>query len=73
MSFTITPRAVEKAKELRSRLDKPNDWVLSVGLSGGGCSGFKYNIDFTAPPENEELYRSIEVDGLRVFCDKKSS
>ena len=72
MSFTITPKAVEKAKELRNKLNKPSEWVLSVGLSGGGCSGFRYNIDFAPPPENEALYRSIESDGLRVVCDKKS-
>ena len=72
MSFTITDRAVEKAKEFRGNLKKPDDWVLYVGLQGGGCSGFKYEIDFIAPPVSEEDYRVIEKDGLRVFCDKKS-
>jgi len=72
MSFTITEFAVEKAKEIRNKLNKPEDWVLSVGLQGGGCSGFKYNIDFMAPPEDESLYRVIEHANLRILCDKKS-
>ncbi len=70
--FTITDFAIEKAKEIREKLNKPEDWVLSIGLQGGGCSGFKYNIDFMEPPEDESLYRSIDRGGLRVLCDKKS-
>ena len=72
MSFTITARAVEKAKEIRDKLNKPNNWVLSVGLRGGGCSGFKYEVDFVEPPENEDLHKSIVKDNLRVLVDKKS-
>ena len=72
MGFSITDRAVEKAKELRSSQNMPEDWVLCVGLTGGGCSGFKYMLDLVAPPEDEALYRSIEHDGLRVLCDRKS-
>lgn len=72
MTFTITEKAVEKAREIRDKLGKPDDWVLAVGLKGGGCSGFKYEIDFMAPPEDEKIYRSIEKGGLRVLCDKKS-
>ena len=72
MTFTITERAVQKAREFRDKLGKPDDWVLSVGLKGGGCSGFKYEIDFMSLPEDETAYKIIEKDGLRVFCDKKS-
>lgn len=72
MSFTITDIAIEKAKEIRDKLGKPEDWVLCIGLQGGGCSGFKYNIDFMSPPEDEKLYHSLERGGLKVLCDKKS-
>jgi len=72
MSFSITDRAAKKAKILRDKLNHPADWVLAVGLSGGGCSGFKYELDFMSPPETEDHYRSIERDGIRVLCDKKS-
>ncbi len=72
MKLTITDNAVEKAKEIRARMGKPDDWPLHIGLQGGGCSGFKYQIDFIEPPEDESLYRVIEKTGLRVLVDKKS-
>jgi iron-sulfur cluster assembly protein len=72
MSFTITDKAAEKAKSFRAEMGASDDWVLCVSLQGGGCSGFKYQIDFMEPPEDESLYRSIEKDGLRVLVDKKS-
>tara|TARA_B100001123_G_C14768187_1_gene811572 strand:- start:17 stop:358 length:342 start_codon:yes stop_codon:yes gene_type:complete len=72
MSFSITDRAVTKAKAFKEKMGASEDWVLYVGLQGGGCSGFKYQIDFIAPPEDEAMYRSIEKDGLRVLVDKKS-
>ena len=72
MSFTITDRAVAKAKTLREKMGSPDDWVLYVGLQGGGCSGFKYQIDFMAPPEDADMYRLIKKDGLHVLVDKKS-
>jgi len=72
MTFTITDFAVERAKIIRAKMGKPEDWVLSVGLQGGGCSGFKYSIDFMEPPKDEGLYHFIESAGLRIFCDKKS-
>ena len=72
MKLTITDSAVQKAKEIRSRMDKPNDWPLHIGLQGGGCSGFKYQIDFIEPPEDESLYHVIEKPDLRMLIDKKS-
>lgn len=72
MNLSITENAVEKAKEIRSKMDKPETWPLHIGLQGGGCSGFKYQIDFIEPPEDESLYRIIEKPGLRILCDKKS-
>ena len=72
MNLTITDNAVKKAKEIRLRMDKPIDWPLHIGLSGGGCSGFKYQVDFIAPPEDESLYHVIDKPDLRILCDKKS-
>ncbi len=72
MKLTITDNAVQKAKEIRARMDKPEDWPLRIGLQGGGCSGFKYRVDFIAPPEDENMYHVIEKPGLRILCDKKS-
>jgi len=72
MSFTITSAAVEKAIDIRTKSDYPDDWVLDVGLTSGGCSGFKYSIDLIEPPEDESIYRIVVMPGLRVFVNKKS-
>ena len=72
MSLSVTDRAVEKAIELRAKMKKPSNWDLHVGLQGGGCSGFKYQVDFIEPPGDESLYHIIEKTNLRILCDKKS-
>jgi len=72
MSLTITDLAVKKAKQLRSKMNYSDSWVLRVGLSGGGCSGFKYKLDFVEEPSSKEEYRLIEKNGLKLVCDKKS-
>ena len=35
MNLTITKIALDKALSLRRRLNHPDDWALSIGLSGG--------------------------------------
>lgn len=72
MKLSITPRAVEKAKEIRKRLNHPGEWAFRIGLSGGGCSGFTYKIDFIAPLDENENYKVFSYDGLVLYCDKKS-
>jgi iron-sulfur cluster assembly protein len=72
MGLKMTDKALSKAKEMRTKMQKPEDWVLCVGLRGGGCSGFMYEFDFIEPPENESMYSISEYDGLKIYCGKKS-
>ena len=72
MSLTITKEALNKALELRKKLGHPDDWVLSIGLSGGGCSGFMYKFDFISPPETDKHYKVTKFDNINIYCDKKS-
>lgn len=69
--ITITDEALLKAKELKSKLNKPNNYVFNIKLNAGGCSGFMYDIDFIEPP-SKETHRLFEYDGITVSCDKKS-
>ena len=72
MSLTITECALTKAKEFRTKLNKPDDWGMCVSLRGGGCSGFMYDIDFIAPPDDPTEYKVVENEGMTLYCDKKS-
>ena len=66
----FTDRAKEQIKIVTSQNQSKKFFRISV--KGGGCSGFKYQVDFIAPPKDESIYKTIESDGLRVLVDKKS-
>jgi iron-sulfur cluster assembly accessory protein len=40
---------------------------VRLAVSGGGCSGFQYDIALAAGPEAEDLL--VERDGARLFVD----
>jgi len=42
---TLSEQAVDKIIET-AEAEGLENWFLRVGLIGGGCSGFSYNIDF---------------------------
>ena len=58
----VTPLAIENIRELRKEYGE-DSWGLRFGLSGGGCSGYKYVLEF----EDE----SVEGDQIFEFGDVK--
>jgi iron-sulfur cluster assembly accessory protein len=42
---------------------------LRVGVRGGGCSGFQYQLAFDEQRENDEVFES---QGLKVLVDRAS-
>jgi iron-sulfur cluster assembly accessory protein len=68
--LTITPRAAEKIKALREAEKVEADRWLRVGVTGGGCSGFTYFMDFDAAREDDHV---VESDGVKVFVDPRSA
>jgi iron-sulfur cluster assembly accessory protein len=69
MPIELTPKAVEKVKEILTR-QEPQPQGLRVSVVGGGCSGFSYQMNF----ENESngIDKVFEFDGLKVFVDQAS-
>ena len=69
MALELTPRAVEKVKEILGQ-QEPKPQGLRVGVAGGGCSGFSYQMNF----ENQTngIDKTFEFDGLKVFVDQAS-
>ena len=70
--ITATSNALDKMISLRKQLQMP-DGFLKIGLKGGGCSGFIYNVEFT--DELTEKDKMVIVDSATeetVLIDKKS-
>jgi iron-sulfur cluster insertion protein len=68
--ITVTDGAAEKVRVLLR--EQGNDGHgLRLGVMGGGCSGFQYNLDFEE--KESEMDQVFEINGVKVFIDMKSS
>jgi iron-sulfur cluster assembly accessory protein len=67
----LTPRAVERVKELRARDNFSAEHALRVSVVGGGCSGFSYQLDFDQSANADDFV--LEYDGVRVLIDPTSA
>jgi iron-sulfur cluster assembly accessory protein len=70
LPLNLTPNAIAKVKEIMAQQD-PIPAGLRVGVVGGGCSGFSYNMSF----ENGAgmMDKTFNFDGLKVFVDATSA
>ncbi|MEL6346459.1 MAG: iron-sulfur cluster assembly accessory protein [Myxococcota bacterium] len=62
----MTPLAVENIKRLQREYDAPN-FGLRFGLTGGGCSGYKYVLELESGPDEGD--HVIDFDGVKVFLN----
>jgi iron-sulfur cluster assembly accessory protein len=69
LPLNLTDNAIAKVKEIMAQQD-PVPAGLRVGVVGGGCSGFSYNMSF----ENAAgmMDKVFTFDGLKVFVDATS-
>ena len=66
--ITLTPEAIAKVKEILE--ERKEDAGLRIAIIGGGCSGFQYQM--TLDKESQADDQITDMDGLKVFIDKKS-
>lgn len=66
---TLTDKAVEMVKVTMQR-EGAAGCGLRVGVLGGGCSGFQYNLSFEEQPGTDDAI--FEQGGVRVFVDAAS-
>ena len=62
----MTPFATENIRRLQSEYEAEG-YGLRFGLTGGGCSGYKYVLELEDEPETEDLVFTFE--GIRVFVN----
>ena len=60
-------KAVFKYKKEEGKPDS----FLRVGVKGGGCSGFSYDVRLDDTVD-EKVDRTYDCDGVKVVCDVKS-
>ena len=65
----LTENAITKVKEIMAQ-QNPIPAGLRIGVVGGGCSGFSYNMSF----ENAQgmMDKTFNFDGVKVFVDATS-
>ena len=52
----ITASALEQLKILRDELGVAEDHFLRIGVRGGGCSGFEYQLGFDLPEDDDKQF-----------------
>ena len=67
---TVRDEAAAKIKQLLQDEGRPGRG-LRIAVSGGGCSGLQYKLEFADSPD--EVDQVVESNGVRVFVDPKSS
>jgi len=65
----LTPRAQQRVKEMLSKEGLSEKAGLRVAVTGGGCSGFQYELNFDDRKEGDV---AVTFDGLNVYIDEIS-
>ncbi len=74
MAVILTEKAAAEVKRIMDEQKFEDDTVLRVGVMGGGCSGFQYNLGFDKLEGFDEKSDSrFEFHGVTMVVDKKSS
>jgi iron-sulfur cluster assembly protein len=74
MSVSLTENAVKEIRRVMSEQSLPEETLLRVGVSGGGCSGFEYRLGFEEDGTVDAEKDSVrELHGLQVVVDRKSA
>lgn len=69
MGLQLTETAINKVKEVLAQ-QNPKPGGLRIGVVGGGCSGFSYQMQFES--QATPMDKVLEFDGLKVFVDQTS-
>jgi iron-sulfur cluster insertion protein len=68
-TLILTPSAAQRVQALIAMEGKPN-MMLRLGVSGGGCSGFQYNIELDDKTGEDDVVS--EQHGVKLVVDQTS-
>jgi iron-sulfur cluster assembly protein len=67
---SLTERGAEKVREFMAAQQGQSEMAgLRVGVRGGGCSGFQYQLAFDNRRDNDEVFES---HGISLLVDRTS-
>ncbi|MBI5755491.1 MAG: iron-sulfur cluster assembly accessory protein [Nitrospirae bacterium] len=67
---TLTENAIREIKRIME-INSVTGGGLRVGVTGGGCAGFTYTLNFDNEIRSDD--QVYEVEGIKVIVDVKSS
>jgi iron-sulfur cluster insertion protein len=65
-NVNLTPKAVEMVRKMHTKEGLGADHGLRIGVVGGGCSGFQYQLNFDHQKDGD---RVVDVGGVLVLVD----
>lgn len=69
--IALTEKAINEVKKIMAENTIPADYVLRIGVKGGGCSGLSYTLGFDA--ELKDTDSTIMYGDIKVAVDWKSN
>lgn len=67
--ISITEKALEQIKTIAVNDNPDGSKGLRLAVTGGGCSGLSYKIEFSNPKEKDNI---LQFDNVKVLIDPKS-
>ncbi|MDX5418370.1 MAG: iron-sulfur cluster assembly accessory protein [Hymenobacteraceae bacterium] len=68
--ITVSEKAKEKVEKLKKDAQLDDTFRLRASVTGGGCSGLSYKLDFD--DEVKPMDQEFEDKGVKVVVDMKS-
>jgi iron-sulfur cluster assembly protein len=67
--ITITDKAIQQIQTISHEENPDGTKGLRLAVSGGGCSGLSYKIEFSDPKEKDNV---LQFGNVKVLIDPKS-
>lgn len=67
--ITITEKALQQIRTIAAAENADGKKGLRLAVTGGGCSGLSYKIEFSDPKDKDNV---LEFEEVKVFIDPKS-
>jgi len=66
----VTEKAIQQIKDIWSTENANNEKGLRISVTGGGCSGLSYKIEFSQFKEKDNI---LSLDNISILIDPKSA